>query len=141
VLWVSAFQCYFIVADTEENKQMNEAKTTATKVDTESHKELENLKADLKKLQADMAELAGSVKTAASEKAATAKDQVNDEAQHALKELQNRLNDLMGQGRETLDQAGEQIGQHPVSSLVGAFGLGFILAMLLERGGNSGSSG
>lgn len=119
---------------------MTEQKPTGTKSDTETHRELHDLKASIETLQSDLADLAEIVKATATEKTATAKDQFSDEAQHALEVLQDRLEALIGQGRKSVDQAGEQIGQHPVSSLVGSFGLGFILAMLLERGGGSGSS-
>ncbi len=116
------------------------AETKTTKEAPESRQEFSNLEADIDKLRADVAELADIVKTTATGKAAAAKEQLGTEAQRALEELQQRLDALIGQGRQTVDQVGEQIGQHPVSSLVGAFGLGFILAMLLERGGNTGSS-
>lgn len=117
---------------------MNE--TPTSKETRTTNQGFDDVKEGLERLRKDVAELADIVKATAAERAASTRDQLDHEARRALEELQDRLDAMIGRARQTTDQVGDQISQHPVSSLVGAFGLGFILAMLLEKGGSAGPS-
>ena len=101
-------------------------------------KELKQLKADLAKLQSDMSDLVSSLKEAGSDKAENVKSSVEDEIRHQRAELRRLLNQARSTGRRAVDDAVEGIEggveQHPVSSLLTAFGLGFIVAKLMGLG-------
>ncbi|MDT8321986.1 MAG: hypothetical protein RQ826_15820 [Xanthomonadales bacterium] len=101
-------------------------------------RELKQLRADLSTLQSDMSALMGSLKERGSEKAAGMKSSVEDEIRHQREELRRLLNEARSSGRRVVGEAVEGIEggveQHPVSSLVTAFGLGFIVAKLMGLG-------
>jgi ElaB/YqjD/DUF883 family membrane-anchored ribosome-binding protein len=98
-------------------------------------KDLDALKADIAKLREDMAGLSDTMRAAAGEKVAGAKERVQERARQAREELGERVDTAMGQGRRLVDEVDQQIGQHPFSSLLTAFGLGFVIAKLLDIGG------
>lgn len=101
-------------------------------------KELKQLRADLSTLQSDMSALMDSLKERGSKKAAGVKSSVEDEIHHQREELRRLLNEARSSGRRAVGEAVEGIEdgveQHPISSLVTAFGLGFIVAKLMGLG-------
>ena len=98
-------------------------------------KELDELKADLARLREDISGLTDAVKGVAAERVNEAKGKATDTAKDAWEEVARRLDALAGQGREAVDQVGQQVGQHPAGSLMAAFGMGFVIAKLLDLGG------
>lgn len=48
--------------------------------------------------------------------------------------VRRRLAAVEARGRETADDLGDTIGGHPLGSVAMAFGLGFLVARLLEAG-------
>jgi ElaB/YqjD/DUF883 family membrane-anchored ribosome-binding protein len=98
-------------------------------------KDLDALKADIAKLREDMAGLTDTMRAAAGDRVADAKGRVEERARQAREELGERVDAAMGQGRRLVDEVDQQIGKRPFSSLLTAFGLGFIIAKLLDVGG------
>ena len=98
-------------------------------------KELDALKADITQLRHDIAGLTGAIREVSSEKVADAKAQAQQRARGTWENVERKLDDLLEKGRETVDNAEHQIGEHPVGSILTAFGLGFIIAKLLDMGG------
>lgn len=97
--------------------------------------ELDSIKADLGQLRNDIAALSEAVKNVAAGKVNDKKDQTRQKAQDAWEDLENKIDDLLQQGRDGVDGVEQKIRDHPGGSLMGAFGLGFIIAKLLDSGG------
>lgn len=97
-------------------------------------KEMDALKADIAKLREDIAGLTSAVKGAASEKVAGARAQAEERIRGTWEDLEQRFEDFLSQGQATFSKAEHQVGEHPVGSVLTAFGIGFIIAKLLSLG-------
>lgn len=98
-------------------------------------KEMDALKADIAQLREDIVGLTHAVKSAASERVAGARTQAGEYAHGAWENIEQRFEDLVNQGKETLNKAEHKVGEHPVASVVTAFGIGFLIAKLLDMRG------
>lgn len=100
--------------------------------------ELKQLRADLATLQSDVAELVGTLKNLGVSRVEGMKNSLEDEIHNRREELRRRLNEARSTGRRAVDETVEGlekgIGQHPLSSLLTAFGLGFVIAKLMDLG-------
>ena len=98
-------------------------------------KEMDALKADIARLREDIVGLTDAVKGAASENIADAKTRAEERVHKAWTDIEQRLEDLLSEGKATFNKAEQQVGEHPVGSVLTAFGIGFIIAKLLDVGG------
>jgi ElaB/YqjD/DUF883 family membrane-anchored ribosome-binding protein len=98
-------------------------------------KEMDALKADIAKLREDIVSLTSAVKGAASENVSDAKDRAEERMHKAWSDIEERLEGLLNEGKATFNKAEQQVGEHPVGSVLTAFGVGFIIAKLLDVGG------
>ena len=103
--------------------------------DDSIRREMDALKADIAKLREDIVGLTSAVKGAASENVAGAKAKAEERVHKAWSEIEQRLEDLLTEGKATFNKAEQQVGEHPVGSVLTAFGIGFIIAKLLDSGG------
>jgi ElaB/YqjD/DUF883 family membrane-anchored ribosome-binding protein len=103
--------------------------------DAAYRKEIDTLKADIGKLQSDVSELVDLLKSSATDKGADIKGKVSSEAERIFDQLMEKVDEGVSRGKKTVDDVGEQIEEHPVGTLFITFGLGYILAKLMERGG------
>ena len=99
--------------------------------------ELDVLKADIAQLRTDIANLTTAVKDVASEKVNATREDAQQRAQNAWDDIERRLNDVLDQGRETASGIEDKITEHPGGSVLTAFGLGFIIAKLMDMGHRS----
>jgi len=97
-------------------------------------KELDALKADIARLRQDIGNLTDAVKTTAGDNVKSATAQAQQRLQSAWEDIEQRLEGLLGEGKATFANAGRKIGEHPAGSVLTAFGLGFIIAKLLNLG-------
>lgn len=107
-------------------------------VDKNVQDELQTLKDDVAKLRADVSELVGLLKDLGAEKIDEARGTVEEQLQARREKLRESVDRAKARGKKTADDIEEQITEHPLSSLLAAFGLGFIIAKL--SGGGSESS-
>lgn len=98
-------------------------------------KELDTVKADLAKLRSDVAELTGAVKESGSRRAGQVRETVEEELRRAREELRHTLDTARERGRRAKEEMEGTVGEHPYGTLLTAFGLGFIIAKLLDNGG------
>lgn len=98
-------------------------------------KELDAIKADIGQLRMDIAGLTDALKGAAADKIDDTKSRAQQTTQNAWEDLESKLDEVLQQGRESIDNVEDGIRQHPSGSLLTAFGLGFIIAKLLDAGG------
>ena len=103
--------------------------------DDSIRKEMDALKADIAKLREDISNLTSAVKDTASENVAGAKARAEERVHQAWADIEGRLEDLLNEGKATFNKAEQQVGEHPVGSVLTAFGIGFIIAKLLDVGG------
>jgi ElaB/YqjD/DUF883 family membrane-anchored ribosome-binding protein len=111
--------------------------TPAPVPDAAYREEMDKLKKDIGKLQSDVSELVGLLKDSAADKSSDIKGKVGREAERIFDELMAKVDEGVSRGKHTVDEVGEQIGEHPVGTLFITFSLGYILAKIMERGGGS----
>ena len=97
-------------------------------------KEMDALKADIAQLRQDIRGLTAAVRDVASDKARQTRSDTQERLQGAWEDLESKLDEVIDQGRATMGDVQSQIGQHPAGSLLTAFGVGFIIAKLLDVG-------
>lgn len=98
-------------------------------------KELDALKDDIAQLREDIVGLTTAVRDVASDKAGKARSDTKEGLRNAWEDLERKLDEVIDQGKTTMGDVQTQIGQHPTGSLLTAFGIGFIVAKLLDSGG------
>lgn len=101
--------------------------------DGELRKELDTLKTEFSKLQADTADLLNELKQVASKKVKNAISKIKENVEDSEEEIINRFEDARIKGRELIENVEGHVSDHPVSSLVAAFGVGFVVAKLLRN--------
>lgn len=101
----------------------------------EIRKELDALKNDIAQLRKDIASLTSAVKDVASDKVENGKAQARERVNNAWEDIERKLDDLLGQGRDTVRNVEQKIGEHPTGSILTAFGVGFLVAKLMDLGG------
>ena len=97
--------------------------------------ELQVLKDDLSKLRGDVADLVGVLKALGLEQVDATRESVEDELQAQRERLRALLARARERGRGAADELEQHVNEHPVGSLLTAFGIGYILAKL--SGGKS----
>lgn len=101
----------------------------------EIRKELDALKNDIAQLRKDIASLTTAVKDVAADKVEDTKSQAREKINNAWEGLESKLDEVLGQGKETVRAVEKKIGEHPAGSLLTAFGVGFLVAKLLDMRG------
>jgi ElaB/YqjD/DUF883 family membrane-anchored ribosome-binding protein len=91
--------------------------------------EVESLKHGFTQLRADVVDLFGHAFGAGKSGAAA----IGDSATDAMEGLKDKVADLKKRGVNSVESIGDKIGEHPISSALIAFGVGFVLAKLLHR--------
>jgi len=98
-------------------------------------KELDALKTDIAQLRVDIAGLTTAVRDEATDKAQKTKADTQERLRGVWEDLESKLDEVLEQGRSTVGDMEARVGQHPTGSLLTAFGVGFIVAKLLDIGG------
>ena len=95
--------------------------------------EMENLKSELGKLRADLSGVAAALKgvgaTGAGEAglgAAELFSTIKEALKHGIEEAREK-------GKKSVEVVEHQVTEHPIISLLAAFGAGFLVAKLLDR--------
>ncbi|MGM0517664.1 MAG: DUF883 family protein [Pseudomonadota bacterium] len=101
--------------------------------------EVEALKKDLAQLRGDVTELLKVVKEQGErrvhDKADTAREEVRDAFDDGMDALHRGYEQVRARGEARVDEAEEVVGRHPFTSVVAAFGIGFIIAKVMDMGG------
>jgi ElaB/YqjD/DUF883 family membrane-anchored ribosome-binding protein len=104
----------------------------ATKV---REKTYDDLQAEIGKLRDDISSLTNTVKGVASSEARAASDKVRDTADRLRTRGHETVDHLRERAQETVDtQVRPKIQENPFSSVLIAFGVGFVVGNLLRRG-------
>lgn len=97
--------------------------------------EMNVIREDLGKLRQDVAELARALKDLAAGRADTARTQFKAGVSEARERLKQQANQAGEQGREYYDAFEKQMSERPLTTLFVSFGIGFVVAKLLDIGG------
>lgn len=97
--------------------------------------EINIIREDLGKLRQDVAELTKALKDLASDRADTAKAQFKNGVSEARERLKQQASKAGEQGREYYDAFEKQLSERPFTTLLASFGLGFVIAKILDMGG------
>lgn len=95
--------------------------------------ELQVLRDDVTKLRSDIASLVDVLKELGLQKAHEARDTLEDEFDVQKEKLRARFNSAREHGKGTVEDLEQHVTEHPLSSVLTAFGIGFILAKLSGR--------
>lgn len=101
--------------------------------ESELKREMEALRADLAKLREDFGGVADALKEAGHKKADGVREGLADLLHSVREELRSVLDQGKDKGKKSVEAVENQIEQRPLTSLLTAFGVGFVLAKLLDR--------
>jgi ElaB/YqjD/DUF883 family membrane-anchored ribosome-binding protein len=102
--------------------------------DNDVKKEMEQLRADLAALRNDVADLTKALKNAGANKAESVKDSIEEDLDMYRKIFREKLDEARSRGYEVKEKVDDQITTHPYTSLMTAFGVGYVLAKLFHLG-------
>jgi len=90
------------------------------------NREVDQLKTDIAALRADMSSLIKTLKDAGIDKGREYYDNASDRVHQAGDTVRKRANDAYS-------AVGKEVEEHPLTSVLTAFGTGFVVGMLLDR--------
>lgn len=96
--------------------------------------EFQALREDFDQLRKDVGDLADSLKQAGREQAAAARQHTRDSYNAARDRLRESAQNATDLGRDYRERMERSVGDYPLSSLLTAFGVGFVLATLRHPG-------
>ncbi|MEX1032999.1 MAG: hypothetical protein WDZ30_06530 [Cellvibrionaceae bacterium] len=96
------------------------------------NKEIDTLKEDIVKLSNDVAALLGVFKDLGAETVGDAANSLNEEVAKRREEFRETLLGAKAQGDKVAEGLEEEIVQHPLRSVLVAFGVGYVLAKLMR---------
>ncbi|HFD80502.1 MAG TPA: DUF883 family protein [Gammaproteobacteria bacterium] len=103
--------------------------------DERLQKEIDALRADIARLGEDMAEITKVIRALGEERVEGVKASVGEKVGAASEELQRRAEAAREQARRATEGFEKTVEQYPFSSLLAAFGVGILVARLLDIGG------
>jgi ElaB/YqjD/DUF883 family membrane-anchored ribosome-binding protein len=95
--------------------------------------ELELLKSEMSKIRADFAGVAAALKGAGAAEAASLKESTGEFAASVKEQLRHALEEAKAKGKKSVEVVEHQVGEHPFITILAAFGIGFLVAKVLDR--------
>lgn len=99
----------------------------------EVQQQMTELKEDLSKLRSDMSDIMHTMMDVTRSEAGEAKDRLAAKAREQIDQMTEAMAATRERGRMMCRRVGEQIEQNPMSSVVTALGIGFMLGALMNR--------
>lgn len=103
--------------------------------DKDLNDEIRQLRSDFSTLQNDVAELTSLLRDLGAERIDESRTAAAERIQAARDRLRRQADKARSRGQETISDVEQAIGGHPLSSVTMAFGIGFLVAKLMEAGG------
>ncbi|QGT78445.1 DUF883 family protein [Guyparkeria halophila] len=104
----------------------------------DNNAELEAVKADLAQLRGDVGDLLKAFKeqneARVRDRAGQARDEVKAAFDEGMETLNRGYQQARQHGEKRVEEAEQLVGNHPLTSVVAAFGVGFVIAKLLDGG-------
>jgi ElaB/YqjD/DUF883 family membrane-anchored ribosome-binding protein len=111
----------------------NPPKTAATANRASAENRQEQLELQISQLQADLKGIAATLAKLSSDKVNEAKDVAKGEALNLQRKGQSVLDDVQDQAEEIEQQLKDRIREKPLTAVLSALGIGYILALLSRR--------
>jgi ElaB/YqjD/DUF883 family membrane-anchored ribosome-binding protein len=96
--------------------------------------EIEALKDQIAELKETLGKLANAAAQEGTETLDESKERFGKNVRDTLEELERKVDEALSRGSETLHELDEYVTRHPRSSLLTAFGLGVLVARILDSG-------
>jgi ElaB/YqjD/DUF883 family membrane-anchored ribosome-binding protein len=100
---------------------------------TNIQEELQVLKEDVAKLRSDVEDMVGLLKDLGLQKVDETRGTLEEELEVQRQKLRALLNRARERGKGAADEIEQQITEHPLGTLMTAFGIGYIIAKLGGR--------
>ncbi len=94
--------------------------------------ELEKLKADIAQLRSDLGSLNETVREAGRERLAEARARAREKAEDTREALKTKVDEALATGQKVVEDLDARVTQNPMGSLLAAFGVGFVIAQLMN---------
>jgi len=120
---------YFLEASTMA-KEFNYEGKKAKRLD----EEVERLKEDIGALRRDISALTEALGSVASDYVEEARAKAREKTTEARERVEERVNQVADSGKKAVDDLGDQIGERPITSMLAAAGVGFLVARILDLG-------
>lgn len=95
--------------------------------------DVENLRDDLRTLRGDIAELTNGLVNAGQSSVHDLNERLQREVRHRASQARNVFHEARERGEHAVDATRHQIEERPLVSVAGAFGLGMVVGMLMNR--------
>lgn len=95
--------------------------------------ELDNLRSEMAKLRADFAGVAEALKGAGRAKAGEVKEDAAEFVEGAEEEIKRILGIVRAKGKKSVEAVEHKVADHPFIALLAAFGIGFVVAKIIDR--------
>ncbi|RMG27615.1 MAG: DUF883 family protein [Gammaproteobacteria bacterium] len=103
-----------------------------TMADEALQQELERLKADIARLRADLGAVSEALKATAAAQAEAARERAREKAEQARENLQQKVDEALSAGQQVAAQLDRKVADNPMTALLAAFGVGFVLAKMMD---------
>lgn len=101
--------------------------------DNSYKQEMEAVKTDLAQLREDVGSLTQALKDATAARASEVGDDARQRMQAAADNISARYDDMRVRGEQAVEPMTREIQERPLTSVLTAFGVGFIVGKLLEK--------
>ncbi len=96
--------------------------------------EVNRLKADINALRRDISALTDALGGVASDYVEEARSKAREKTADVRGRVNERVHNAADSGKKVVDDLGDQIGERPITSMLAAAGLGFLVARILDLG-------
>ena len=100
-------------------------------------REIDKLKADIARLREDLGSVTEALKATAAAQAEAAREQARARAEQARETLQEKVDEALNAGQQAAARLDRKVADNPMTSLLAAFGVGFVLAKLMDWSGRN----
>ncbi|HHH46115.1 MAG TPA: DUF883 family protein [Thiotrichales bacterium] len=105
--------------------------------DAALQQEIEKLKADIAQLREDLGSVTEALKAAAAQQAEEARARAKARAEQARENLQQKVDEALNTGQQMAAQLDRKVADNPMTALLAAFGVGFVLAKMMDWSGRN----
>lgn len=94
--------------------------------DGDIDRQMDDIRRDIASLRADLVSLVESIREQGAARGRASYRAARDKVQHGAEQIQERL-------EEAHDSLGRQVEARPLTSILTAFGIGFVIGLVLDR--------
>ena len=100
------------------------------------HKQMEEMRDDFSKLSSDVKGVMQALIELGRSEAGEVGENLRNQAHKQMDQVKQAMDATRQRGEDTVESLGKKVKQHPLGTMLGALGVGFLLGALLDRRGN-----